>query len=380
MKSNDFLGIESPAYVLDEASLIRNLEKIAALRDRAGVQIILAFKAFALWHSFETISKYLNGATASSLGEARLCFEEMKSPAHTYAPAYIPREFPEIMKYSSHITFNSLSQFEKYKGTVLNHPFKISMGLRVNPEYSEVETDLYNPTALGSRLGVDKAQLKDGLPEFIEGIHFHALCENDSYTLEKTLSELERHFGHLLRDAKWVNMGGGHLITKDDYDVDHAVKLLRDFKEKYEVDIILEPGSAVAWRTGHLLTTVLDVIENHGVKTAVLDISFTCHQPDTLEMPYRPVILDAEDSNEGEFAYRLGGVSCLAGDRVEAYSFKEELQPGSLVVFEDMMHYTMVKTNMFNGVSHPSYAIRKVDGSLEVLRRFGYEDFKGRMG
>ncbi len=380
MNINDFKSIPSPSFVLDEKRLLDNLRLIADVRDRAGVKIILAFKAFAMWHSFPTIARYLDGATASSLAEARLCFEEMKSLAHTYSPAYIPREFEQIMECSSHITFNSLSEFERYKGTVSNSLRKISMGLRVNPEYSEVETDLYNPCALGSRLGEDKTNLKDGLPEGIEGLHFHALCENDSYTLEKTLASFEKHFGHLLPRVKWVNMGGGHLMTKKGYDREHLIQILQNFRHKYDVEVILEPGSAVVWQTGHLVSTVLDIVEPHGIPTAILDISFTCHQPDTLEMPYRPDIIGASDPVEGKPTYRLGGVSCLAGDFISEYSFNEPLKVGSKVIFEDMIHYTMVKTTMFNGVTHPSYAIRKLDGNIEVVRHFGYEDFKGRLG
>lgn len=376
----NFNKIHSPAFVLDESLLENNLKLLQQVKEDAGVSIILAFKGFAMWHSFEMVSRYLDGATASSLAEARLCYEEMRSKSHTYSVAYLEREFHEIMKYSSHITFNSLEQFERYKGDVLNYNYPISMGLRVNPQYSEVETDLYNPCAAGSRLGVHHKLLQNGLPEYIEGLHFHALCENDSYTLEKTLLSFEEHFGHLLSQVKWVNMGGGHLITRKGYDTQHLIQLLKKFKQKHDVDIILEPGSAIAWETGYLVSSVLDIVENEGIKTAVLDISFTCHQPDTLEMPYRPLVLGACESTKGNHRYRLGGISCLAGDYIGDYTFEEELNIGDKVVFNDMIHYTMVKTTMFNGVTHPDITMLRKNGKIEVLRRFTYEDFKGRLG
>ncbi len=376
----DFNHIQSPTFLLEEDLLIKNLKKLHQVKVDADAQIILAFKAFAMWPVFNRISKYLDGATASSLNEARLCFEEMNTLSHTYSPAFLPHEFNEILQYSSHITFNSLSQFETYKGTVLNNIRPVSMGLRINPEYAEIETDLYNPSAKGSRLGIDKDQLKNGLPQGIEGLHFHVLCENNSFVLEKVLERVELHFGHLLPLIKWINFGGGHLITHKDYDVNHLIQLLKHFKEKHNLNIILEPGSAIAWDSGCLVSTVLDIVDNHGIKTALLDISFTCHQPDTLEMPYRPKILGATDPRPNQPTYRLGGVSCLAGDRIDEYSFDKPLKVGDKVIFEDMMHYTMVKTNMFNGVSHPNIAIRRQDGKIDYIRRFGYDDFKSRLG
>lgn len=379
MKKTDFNKIQSPAFVLDEQLLMNNLELLSDIKNKAGVKIILAFKAFSMWSAFNHVAKYLDGATASSLAEARLCYEEMQSKAHTYSVAYLPREFEEIMKYSSHITFNSLTQFEKYKGTVMNALSSISMGLRVNPQYSEVETALYNPCAKGSRLGEHHQNLKNGLPEGVEGIHFHALCENDSYTLEKTLASLEKYFAPILHQCKWLNMGGGHLITKKGYDHKHLIQLLIQFRKKYDVEIILEPGSAVAWETGYLVSSVLDIIENEGIKTAILDISFTCHQPDTLEMPYRPEIIGATEPKEGKPTYRLGGVSCLAGDFISEYSFENDLKIGDKIIFEDMMHYTMVKTTMFNGVTHPDIIIKRQDGKIDVVKRFAYEDYKGRL-
>ncbi|MGK0390465.1 MAG: carboxynorspermidine decarboxylase [Maribacter sp.] len=379
MNKINFNQINSPTFLLDEKLLIKNLELLADVKERADVEIILAFKAFAMWSVFDLVSQYLDGATASSLAEARLCYEEMRTKSHTYSVAYLPREFDEIMKYSSHISFNSLAQYERYKGDVLNANHPISIGLRVNPQYSEVETNLYNPCAKGSRLGEHHSNLKAALPEFIEGLHFHSLCENDSYSLEKTLTSFEKHYAHLLHQVKWVNMGGGHLITKKGYDQEHLIKLLKNFKEKYDVRIILEPGSAIAWETGYLISSVLDIVENEEIKTAILDISFTCHQPDTLEMPYRPNIIGASDPIEGKPTYRLGGVSCLAGDFIAEYSFEKELKIGDKVIFEDMMHYTMVKTSMFNGVTHPDISIVRKNGDIDLIRRFGYEDFKGRL-
>ncbi len=380
MKPSVYRQLPSPTYVMDEELLIRNLERLNDVRERAEVKIILAFKAFAMWPVFDRLAPYLDGATASSLNEARLCYEEMNALTHAYSPGYIPSEFEQIVKYSSHITFNSLSQFEKYKGTVQNALHPVSMGLRINPEYAEIGVDLYNPTAKGSRLGVEKELLKNGLPEGVEGLHFHALCENNSYVLEKVLTNVEEYFGHLLPHLKWINLGGGHLITHKHYDVEHLIGLLKGFKEKYDLEIILEPGAAIAYQTGYLVSTVLDIVENHGVKTAIIDASFTCHMPDTLEMPYRPGIIGATDPVEGRPTYRIGGVSCLAGDCLSEYSFQEELRIGDRLIFLDMMQYTMVKTTTFNGIGLPSIAMLEKDGYVRIFKNFGYEDFKSRLG
>lgn len=359
--------------------LRQNLELIQSVQERAGVSIILALKGFAMWRVFPMVASYLKGATASSLHEARLIFEEMGVRAHTYAPAYLPSEFEEIKRYSSHITFNSLNQYHLYKDRLAGAAHRISPGLRVNPEYSEVEADLYNPAARGSRLGEAPDNLNVGLPEGIEGLHFHTLCESTSYSLEKVLAAFEQHFGRFFPQLKWVNFGGGHLMTRKGYDIDHLVGLLKAFREKYSLEAILEPGSAIAWETGDLVSTVLDITSNRGVKTAIVDVSFTAHMPDTLEMPYRPRIVGASDPQAGKPTYRIGGVSCLAGDYMEAYSFDKELQVGDLVIFKDMIHYTMVKTTTFNGVKHPSICIWHEDDTLEVVREFGYEDFKRRL-
>ena len=376
----DYSKIPSPAFVLDEKLLRRNLELIDRVQKEAGIEIILAFKGFAMWSTFPLIRQYLKGATASSLNEARLCFEEMKTRAHVYSPVYFDSEFKELMSYSSHIVFNSFSQFQKFYPETQKADHLISCGIRVNPEYSDVETDLYNPSAAGSRLGIGSDEFPDELPKGIEGIHFHVLCESDSYSLEKVLANLETKFGKFLHQVKWVNMGGGHLMTREGYDHQHLVQLLQNFRKKYDVKVILEPGSAIAWDTGVLVSTVQDVVEHKGIKTAILDVSFTAHMPDTLEMPYRPKIIDAKEPDKNsKHLYRLGGMSCLAGDFMEAYDFGRELKPGDQIIFKDMIHYTMVKTTMFNGVNHPAIAIWTENDQLKLIREFHYEDFKGRL-
>lgn len=376
----DYSKIPSPAFVLDEKLLRKNLELVNEVQKAAGIEIILAFKGFAMWSTFPLVKKYLNGATASSLFEARLCFEEMKTRAHVYSPVYFENEFEELMNYSSHIVFNSFNQFNKFYAQTKKAGHPISCGIRVNPEYSDVETDLYNPSAPGSRLGVGADEFPQHLPEGIEGIHFHVLCESDSFSLEKVLENLEARFEKYLHQVKWVNMGGGHLMTRKGYDHQHLIQLLKAFKKKYNVNIILEPGSAIAWETGVLVSKVLDIVEHRGVKTAILDVSFTAHMPDTLEMPYRPKIIGATDPNKtSKHMYRLGGVSCLAGDFMEAYDFGRELNISDKIIFNDMIHYTMVKTTMFNGVNHPLIAIWKENETLEIVRNFHYEDFKGRL-
>ena len=374
----DYNKVPSPTYVLDEAAFRRNLELIKSVKERAEVEIILAFKAFAMWSVFPIVREHIAHSTASSLAEARLAFEEMGSPAHTYAPIYTEKEFPHIMACSSHITFNSLTQFEKFYPQAKQND--ISCGLRINPEHSVVETDLYNPAVPGSRLGVVADLLGESLPDGIEGLHFHALCESSSHDLENMLETVERKFGKYFPQIKWLNMGGGHLMTRDDYNTEHLIRLLKNFKAKYpHLQVILEPGSAFAWRCGVLVSTVQDIVENRGVKTAMLDVSFACHMPDCLEMPYKPAIVGATDEVEGKPTYRLGGNSCLAGDYFGSWSFAEELRVGDRIVFEDMIHYTMVKTNMFNGVSHPNIGIWTKEGEFQMIRQFGYEDYKGRM-
>ena len=377
----DFMKIPSPAYVLDESLLRKNLTLIRSVKERADVTIILAFKAFALWKAFPIIKEYISYSTASSPWEAQLAAEEMGSKAHTYSPAYTEKNFPLIKACSSHITFNSLSQFRRFYKDTLDSTTPISCGLRINPEYSEVATDLYNPALPGSRLGMIREELGEKLPEGVEGLHFHTLCESTSYALENTLKQVEAKFGDLLPQIRWLNMGGGHLMTAKNYDVEHLIGLLKNFKKKYpNLEIILEPGAAFVWQTGVLVSSVVDIVENRGIKTAILDVSFACHAPDCLEMPYKPVVRGAyQEAKEGKPTYRLGGNSCLSGDYMGEWSFDEELQTGDRIVFEDMIHYTTVKTTMFNGIPHPDLCLWKEDGSLKTYRTFGYEDYKNRM-
>jgi carboxynorspermidine decarboxylase len=376
----DLSKVPSPCYVLDEGLLRKNLELIRGVKDAAGVDIILAFKGFAMWSAFPIVREYISGATASGAYEARLAVEEMKALAHTYSLAYAGDDFGEVLECSSHITFNSLSQLERFLPAVRNYSRRISVGLRVNPEFSEVGTDLYNPCSPGTRLGILSSQLGDELPEGVEGLHFHTLCESDPVDLEKTLAAFEERFARFLPKVKWVNMGGGHLMTCNGYDTQHLINLLKAFREKWDVEVILEPGSAFAWETGVLKSTVVDVVENKGIRTAVLNVSFTAHMPDCLEMPYKPRIQGAHfDPVDGKPTYRMGGNSCLAGDFVGYWSFDEELKPGDSIVFEDMVHYTMVKTTMFNGVAHPSIGIWNDETGFRLVRGFSYSDYKQRL-
>lgn len=376
----DFLKLPSPCYVLDETLLDHNLEVIDRVRRESGAEIIVALKACAMWSIFPELAAHSDGATASSAAEARLVLEEFGSPAHTYAPTYTDHNIDEILRCSSHITFNSLTQYERFGQRALING--LSCGLRINPEYSPVETDLYNPCVAGSRLGVTTEQLAahGGLPEGIEGLHFHVLCESRPEHLRLALEAVERHFGPYLDRVKWLNMGGGHLMTHADYDCDALIALLKEFHVRHpHLRLILEPGSAFTWRTGYLVSTVEDIVVNGGVRTAMLDVSFACHMPDCLEMPYKPAIVGAHEPAAGEKRWRMGGTSCLAGDYYGDWAFDHELKVGERIVFEDMIHYTMVKTTMFNGVEHPSIVIVRRDGRVEVIRQFGYEDFKSRM-
>ncbi len=378
--SDRFSKLPSPCFVIEEEKLRNNLQLIERVKNEAGVEIIPAFKGFSMWSVFPVLREFVSGASASSLHEARLCFEEMKVKAHTYCPAYEPSNFEEIMGYSSHIVFNSLAQFGTHIGQVKNHRGKISVGLRVNPEFSEVEPLIYNACSPGSRLGILAEALPERLPAEVEGLHFHTLCESGADDLEKTLAAFEAHFSRYIPQVKWINMGGGHLMTRKGYDVDKLIRLLRDFKNRWPVHVILEPGSAFAWDTGVLISNVLDVVENKGIKTAMLNVSFAAHMPDCLEMPYKPVI-SGSDFNPvpGKPTYRMGGNSCLSGDFTGSWSFDKEVKPGDRIIFEDMIHYTMVKTNFFNGVSHPSIGILHCDGRFELVRKFGYSDYKQKL-
>lgn len=385
----NYAEIPSPCFVLDEKKLRRNLQLLQRVQREAGVEIICALKGFSMFSAFPMVSQYLAGATASSLNEARLIANEWGTLAHTYAPAYRDDEFDEMLELSSHLTFNSWSQWERFRGRVaeFNQKLKtknqklVSCGIRINPQYSEVATDLYNPCVPGSRLGVVRSALPDQLPPEIEGLHFHTLCENDSHTLERTLHAVELRFGDLLNQVKWLNMGGGHLITRADYDPDHLIGVLNAFKAKFpHLHVVLEPGSAVGWQTGVLVSTVLDVVDAQGINVAVLDTSFSNHMPDTLEMPYKPRVLGADsEPQSGKPTYRLGGMTCLAGDYMGDYSFEKPLTVGDAVVFDDMIHYTMVKTTTFNGVNLPSIGIWQENGTFQLVRTYGYESYRDRL-
>ncbi len=377
--------IPSPCYVVEESLLRRNLTLIQSVAQRAGVEIILAFKAFALWKTFPIFREYISHTTASSLSEARLAAELFGSKAHTYSPAYTDEEFETIVSCSSHITFNTLSQYRRFYRQSLG---RCSLGLRVNPEYSEIETELYNPCAAGSRFGILAADLPSSLPEGIEGFHIHCHCESGSDVFARTLKHIEEKFSPWFAQLKWINFGGGHLMTRADYDVDHLISTLQDFRSRYpHLKIVLEPGSAFAWQTGPLVTRVVDIVENSGVKTAIINASFTCHMPDCLEMPYHPAIRHAQTLETDNLdtartlphTYRIGGNSCLSGDFMGLWQFDHDLCIGETLIFEDMIHYTTVKTNTFNGITHPSIGMLHSDGMFELLRRYGYEDYRDRM-
>ena len=388
MDKEQIMQVPSPCYVMEEALLRRNLALISRVAQEAGVEIILAFKAFALWKSFPIFREYIQSVTASSIHEARLAYEEFGSRTHAFSPAYTDGEFDDMMRFCSHISFNSLSQYSRLYSRVEESAHAVSCGIRINPEYSEIETELYNPCAPGSRFGVTADLLPEELPQGIEGFHCHCHCESSSYALENTLKHIEEKFGRWLPKIKWLNLGGGHLMTRKDYDVEHLIALLQSLRSRYpNLQIILEPGSAFAWQTGSLVSSVVDVVESRGIRTAILDVSFTCHMPDCLEMPYQPKVTGAEtldaDAVKGapfdENIYRLGGNSCLSGDYMGSWKFCQPLSVGDRVVFEDMIHYTTVKTNMFNGISHPSIALLHENGELETYKEFRYEDYRDRM-
>lgn len=375
----DYSKVPSPCYVIDEERFRKNLSLIKHVADESGAEIILAFKGFAMWGVFPILREYVSGAAASSVDEARLCFEKIGSPAHTYSPVFKEDDFDNILKYSSHVTFNSVYQYNKFSNKLNKKSKKISAGIRINPEFSEVSHGIYNPCSPGSRLGVTAEALGDKLPDGIEGFHFHVLFESDSYALEKVLDIVESKFGKHFKKIKWINMGGGHLITRKDYDSEHLIRILKKFREKTGLHLILEPGSAFAWETGELVATVEDVVENQDIKTAILDVSFTAHMPDCLEMPYKPKILGATDALNGKPIYRLGGNSCLSGDFMGDWSFDNELKPGDRIVFLDMIHYTMVKTTTFNGVHHPSIGIWTNENKFRLIKEFSYEDYLNRL-
>ena len=372
----DFQKLPSPCFVLDEQLLDRNLAVIDRVRRESGAEVIVALKACAMWSIFPELAQHSDGATASSLAEARLVFEEFGRPAHTYAPVYTDRNIEEILDCSDHITFNSVAQFERFGQMALLRG--ISCGLRINPGYSPVETDLYNPCVPGSRLGIPAGELKE-LPAGVEGLHFHVLCESRPEHLRLALDAVEKRFGRFLDRIKWLNMGGGHHITRKDYDVERLVRLVNHMKEKYQVQVYLEPGEAVALNAGYLKTTVLDIVENAGITTLILDASAACHMPDVLEMPYRPPLKDSGEPGKKQYTYRLSSYTCLAGDIIGDYSFDRKIQIGDTLYFEDMAIYSMVKNNTFNGIGLPDIVLRHENGECEVVKHFGYEDFKGRL-
>lgn len=379
-----FNQIKMPAYVLEEEKLRRNLSLIKGVADEAGIEIILAFKAFALWKTFPIFREYINSTTASSLSEARLAYEEFGAPAHTFSPAYTDLEIEDIARMSSHLTFNSLSQYSRHHTKALETNSNLKLGVRVNPEYSEVGTDIYNPCAPGTRFGMLASQLPERLPEDITGFHCHCHCESGADVFQRTLVHIEEKFSKWFEQLEWINFGGGHLMTRKDYDIRLLIDIIKDFKKRYpNLKVILEPGSAFAWQTGPLVSHVVDVVENKGIKTAILDVSFTCHMPDCLEMPYWPTVRGAEtiegEYGEGDNIYRLGGNSCLSGDWMQSWRFDHALQIGETVIFEDMIHYTTVKTCTFNGITHPDICLLKKNGELQVLRHFDYQDYKNRM-
>jgi len=379
--------LHEPAYVLEEARLRANLRLISDVARRADVEVILAFKAYALWKTFGIFREYIRSTTASSLYEARMGRELFGAPVHTFSPAYTDADIDDIARCSSHLVFNSLSQHERYQERVRRVNGDISLGLRLNPEYSEVTTDLYNPCAAGSRLGITIDKLCDTLPAGIDGLHFHFLCESGADVFERSLAHIEHTFSKYFPQVKWINFGGGHLMTRRDYDTDRFVDVMQGFHNRYPwLKVIVEPGSAFAWQTGPLVAQVVDVVEERGVKTAIVNVSFTCHMPDCLEMPYMPAIRGAETGHapqaahaDSPFVYRIGGNSCLAGDYMGPWRFDHELSVGENIIFEDMMHYTTVKTCMFNGIAHPAIMMLHEDGHLETLRRFAYEDYINRM-
>ena len=377
--------IETPYYIAYESKIEKNLSLIKHVSEESGAEIIMAFKANALWKSFDIFRRYGVKSTASSLNEMLLGNEELHQLCHTYCPVYTDRSFPEFLKGSDHITFNSIAQHEHFKPQAESYEKAtgrhVSLGLRINPEISVIETDIYNPCAPGARFGVTIENMPEHLPSGIEGFHFHALCESTSYDLEKVLSQVESAFGKYLDGLKWINFGGGHLMTRKGYDTDHLISLIKGFKKRHpNLHVILEPGSAFTWRTGDLIATVLDIVENSGIMTAIVDVSFACHMPDCLEMPYKPTITEAlPDVDADKPTYRIGGNSCLSGDFVGDWSFEQPLKVGDILTFEDMNHYTTVKTNMFNGIQHPALYLQRNDGTIQCLRCYTYEDYKNRM-
>ena len=393
----NFEKIPSPCYVLEEAKFIKNLELLHHIEEQSGAKILVALKGYALWRSFEIAKKYLSGITASGIYEARLGYETFGKEITTFSPAYKEEEIRELVKISNHIIFNSFSQWQRFKGIIEEENAKgerkVEMGLRVNPNYSKVSPEIYNPCIEGSRLGINPSEFKKGVQKYglqgISGLHFHTHCEQDSDELSRTLKHFEKHFEKWIPQMQWINFGGGHHITRKDYKVDFLIQIIKDFKEKYHTEVYLEPGEAVGWQAGFLIGSVVDIMKN-GIEIAILDISAAAHMPDCLEMPYRPMIRNSfiakafkKDKHlnligKKKHSYRFGGPTCLAGDVIGDYSFEEPLKVGDRIIFEDMVHYTIVKNNIFNGVPLPSIGILRENGEFELWKKFSYEDYKHR--
>ena len=378
MMDIDISTLPTPSYLVDQRLLIKNLELLASVKERTGCKILLAQKAFSMFSVYPLIAKYLDGVTSSGVMEARLGYEEMGKEVHTYAPAFADHEIDDVIRYSDHIVFNSFHQWNKFKDKVKNSGKQIECGLRLNPKYSEIDTDIYNPCFTGSRLGITPEQFQPDQLDGIDGLHFHTMCEQNSDTLERTLKVVDETFGSYIKQMKWLNFGGGHHITRPDYDIETLIRCIQFAQDTYGVQVYLEPGEAIALNTGYLVSTVLDTIEN-GMHLAILDTSAACHMPDVLEMPYRPNIIGAGLPNEKSYTYRLGGPTCLAGDIIGDYSFDAPLKEGDKLVFCDMAHYTMVKNNTFNGMNLPSIALYSQENGLQIIKQFGYEDFKSRL-
>ena len=374
----DISTLPTPSYLVDRQLLIKNLELLSSVKERTGCKILLAQKAFSMFSVYPLIAKYLDGVTSSGVMEARLGYEEMGKEVHTYAPAFADHEMDDVIRYSDHIVFNSFHQWNKFKDKVKNSGKQIECGLRLNPKYSEIDTDIYNPCFTGSRLGITPEQFQPDQLDGIDGLHFHTMCEQNSDTLERTLKVVDDTFGSYIKQMKWLNFGGGHHITRSDYDIETLIRCIQFAQDTYGVQVYLEPGEAVALNTGYLVSTVLDTIEN-GMHLAILDTSAACHMPDVLEMPYRPQIIGAGLPNEKTYTYRLGGPTCLAGDIIGDYSFDAPLKEGDKLIFCDMAHYTMVKNNTFNGMNLPSIALYSQENGLQIIKQFGYEDFKSRL-
>ena len=374
----DFESVETPCYVVGEKELLKNASILKEVMERTGCKILLAQKAFSMYSVYPMLSKYLKGTTASGLFEAKLGREEFDGEVHVFSPAYKQSEMDELVKIADHIVFNSFSQWKKFRNSIKNCGRKISCGIRCNPEYSEIETDIYNPCFKNSRLGVTLENFEENELEGIDGLHFHTMCEQGADVLKRTIPHIEEKFGKYLSKMKWINLGGGHHITKDGYDLDTLCQCVNYFRDKYGLEVYLEPGEAVALNAGWLVTEVLETQKN-GMDLAILDTSAACHMPDVLEMPYRPEIIGAGLPGEKEYTYRLGGPTCLAGDIIGDYSFDKPLKSGDRLVFCDMAIYSMVKNNTFNGMPLPSIYLAHTDGTAELIRKFGYEDFKSRL-